>query len=130
MPTMRLPSRRTILIVAAVALVLLSACAAGFGPLVRAKVQAEATRRHAHVTVGSVRPGLFAVHLKGVHAAPDDIEGVTVEADDVEVDLSIGMKPKSVTVRGGTVHLTGNVGELRDRFARLRARDATSSLAC
>ncbi len=126
MPTMRLPSRRTILIVAAVALVILGACAVGFGPLVRAKVQAEATRRHAHVTVGSVRPGLFAVHLKGVHATPDDIEGVTLDADDVEVDLSVGLKPKAVTVRGGTVHLAGNIGELRDRFARLRARDASS----
>ncbi len=126
MPTMRLPSRRTILIVAAVAFVILGACALGFGPLVRAKVQAEAVRRHAHVTVASVRPGLFAVHLKGVHAIPDDIEGVTLDADDVLVELSIRMKPKAVTVRGGTVQLTGNVGELRDRFARLRARDASS----
>lgn len=53
--------RRRWLIGAGVAAGVLACGTLAFGPIARSRIEREAERRHLDVTVGSVRPGFFAV---------------------------------------------------------------------
>jgi hypothetical protein len=102
----------------------------GFGPYARHRAQAEAERRGLELRVDGVSPGWFAVELHGVHLAPEGVEGLEVSLDVVQVDLSVGMHVRSVTVHGGAVELTGPPDEVVDRLAAWRDRhraEGTSS---
>ena len=70
-----------------VAAVLLVVGLLAFGPIVRSRIAKEGERRRLDVTVGSVRPGFFAVNLKDVHVKLQGVSGVEVRIDDVHVDL-------------------------------------------
>src|SRR6185312_5851718 len=52
-----------------------------FGPIVRSRIAKEAARRRVDVTVGSVRPGFFAVNLKDVHVRLQNVQGVEVRVE-------------------------------------------------
>src|SRR5690348_4818967 len=73
---------------AGVVLTLIIAGLIAFGPIVRSRVAKEADRRRADVTIGSVRPGFFAVNLEDVHVRLRGVSGVEVKIDKVHVDLT------------------------------------------
>src|SRR4051812_10192542 len=81
-------------------LVLLIAGFAAFGPMVRSRVAKEGARRRLEVTVGSVRPGFFAVGLKDVHVKLQGVPGIEVRLDEVRVDLSAGLSVRDVAGHG------------------------------
>jgi hypothetical protein len=89
-----------------------------FGPIVRSKVAKEGQRRRLDVTIGSVRPGFFAVNLKDVHVRLQGVEGLEVRVDDVHVDLSAGLSVREVAAHGGEIRVEG---EPEDVVERLRA---------
>jgi Transglycosylase len=113
-------SRRSVLIAAGVALGLLLICAASFGPIVRSRIAKEASRRHLHVEVTSVRPGFFAVSLHGVDVTADGIDGVRLHLDDVRVLLSAGLKPKEIELRGGGVQIDGEPENILEQVRAFR----------
>ena len=88
------------------------------GPLVRARVAKEAARRRVDVTVGSVRPGFFAVSLKDVHVHLLNAPGMEVRFDEVHVDLSAGLSVREVAAHGGEIRIEG---EPEDVVERLKA---------
>ena len=97
---------------------LLLAVGLGFGPYVRGRVAREAERRGLVVTVGSVRPGWFAVSLHDVTVAPEGVDGASA---------TLG----TVSVSSGEVHATGVALSLADdvlpRLAEWRERHASKS---
>lgn len=101
--------------VAGVLFVLLVALIA-FVPIVRSKVAKEAAKRHLEVTVGSVRPGFFAVRLNDVRVKPQGVSGVEVQIDQVKVDLTAGLSLAEVAAHGGTISLEGEPEELAQRL--------------
>ncbi len=107
----------------AVLLVLLVAVFA-FGPIVRSRVAKEGERRRVDVTVGTVRPGFFAVALKDVRVRLKGVEGLEVRLDEVKVDLSAGFSVRAVAAHGGEVRIEG---EPEDVVERLRAYQKNGS---
>jgi hypothetical protein len=87
-----------------------------FGPIVRSKVAKEGLRRRLDVTVGSVRPGFFAVTMKDVHVRLQGVEGVDVRVDDVHVDLSVGLSVREVSAHGGEIRIDGEPEEVIERL--------------
>lgn len=87
-----------------------------FVPVVRSKVAKEAARRHLEVTVGSVRPGFFAVRLNDVRVKPEGVPGVDVHIEQVKVDLSAGLSLREVSAHGGEIKLEGEPEELAQRL--------------
>lgn len=94
------------------------------GPLVRARVKAEAERRKLDVVVGSVRPGLFAVSLHDVRIRPRTLDGISAQIDEVRVVFGGWLSVQEVRGRGGFVFVEGDV----DDVVR-RVRDFRGSLA-
>jgi hypothetical protein len=115
--------RRRVLVLAGVLLALVLGMVA-FGPLVRSRIVAEAARRHLSVSVGSVRPGWFAVRLDDVTVRPEGVEGVSGHLEKVRVSLSAGLRPRGVDVHGGEITLAGEAAELRQRLRDWRGSDA------
>ena len=111
-------SRPRVLGVAGAFVVLLVVGLLAFGPIVRSRVTAEGARRRLDVTVGSVRPGFFAVNLKDVHVKLQGVSGVEVRIDDVHVDLTAGLSVREVSAHGGEIRVEG---EPEDVVERLRA---------
>lgn len=89
-----------------------------FGPIVRSRVAKEGERRRLDVTIGSVRPGFFAVGLKDVHVRLQGVAGVEVRLDEVRVDLSAGLSVREVAAHGGEIRIEG---EPEDVVERVRA---------
>ena len=89
-----------------------------FGPIVRSRIAKEAERRRVDVTVGSVRPGFFAIGLKDVHVRLQGVSGVEVRVDEVRVDLSGSLSVREVAAHGGEIRIEG---EPEDVIERLRA---------
>lgn len=98
-----------------------------FVPIVRSKVAKEAAKRHLDVTVGSVRPGFFAVRLNDVHVKPQGVPGVEVQIDQVKVDLTAGLSLAEVAARGGTISLEGEPEELAQRLKDFQKSSTSSS---
>src|SRR4051812_17229108 len=86
---------------AGVVLTLVVAGLVAFGPIVRSRVAKEADRRRADVTIGSVRPGFFAVNLEDVHVRLRGVSGVELKIDKVHVDLTAGFSVHEVAAHGG-----------------------------
>jgi hypothetical protein len=101
---------------AAVAVLSLASC----GPLVRARVAAEASRRHLRVEVGGVRPGWFAVRLSDVKVEPLGISSMRAHVDAVRVGVGVLLRVQEVEVRGAEVVLTGSAETLRDDWRKWR----------
>src|SRR4051812_7755010 len=100
------------------ALLLLVIGLLAFGPIVRSRIAKEGERRRLDVTVGSVRPGFFAVKLGDVHVKLQGVSGIDVRIDEVHVDLSAGFSVRDVAAHGGEIHIEG---EPEDVIERLRA---------
>jgi hypothetical protein len=96
------------------------ALALSIGPLVRARVAAEAARHHLEVRVGGVRPGWFAVRLLDVDVHAPAVDAAQVHLDEVRVRLSAGLHVDSVEIHGGEVALTGDAVRLRQEWAAWR----------
>lgn len=117
----RLP--RALLIAGGVTLALLIGALLAVGPIVRARVAKEATRRHLEITVGSVRPGFFTVTLGDVHLKPEGVAGIDVHLDKTKVDVTAG----DIDIDGGIITVNGEPEELSDRLKEWRAKSASSS---
>ncbi len=113
----RIP-RAWLLATAGVLGVLLVAGLAAFGPIVRSRIAKEGARRRLDVTVGSVRPGFFAIALKDVHVRLVGVSGVEVRLDNVRIDLTAGLSVREVAAHGGEIKVDG---EPEDLLERLRA---------
>lgn len=87
-----------------------------FGPIVRSRVAKEADRRRLDVTIGSVRPGFFAVHMRDVHVRPRGVAGVDVKLDVVHVDLTAGLSVREVAAHGGEIKIDGEPEDLVERL--------------
>lgn len=101
--------------------------AAAFGPIVRARVGSEAAKRRLEVSVGSIRPGFFAIRLKDVQVRLAGVEGLEVRLDDVHVGISAGLGLREITARGGDIHVEGEPEELVDRLRAFRKEGPTAS---
>lgn len=102
------------------ALLLLLIGLIAFVPIVRSKVAKEAARRHLDVTVGSVRPGFFAVRLNDVVVKPEGVQGISVRIEQVKVDLTAGFSLREVSAHGGEIKLEGEPEELAKRIEDFR----------
>ncbi len=91
-----------------------------FGPLVRSKVAKEAARRHLDVTIGSVRPGFFAVSLGDVRVKMQGVQGVEARIETVRVELSAGLSVREVIARGGVVDVDGDPDDVVQRVREFR----------
>lgn len=131
-PPKRRPRRipRAWLLGSAVGLfVLVVAVLAAFGPLVRSRIAKEAARRRFEVTVGAVRPGFFAVHLKDVQVRLQGVPGVQVHLDEVQVDLTAGLSVREVAGHGGEIRLEGEPEELVERLRAFQKEGKASGAA-
>jgi len=115
---------RKLIAVGAPTLVALIA-ALSFGPLVRAEVSAEASRRHVRVQVGSVRPEWFGVRLIDVGVQLDGVDGVRVHVDDARIGLTAGLHVGRIDLRGGRVWLRGTAERIRDDLKAWRGDRAS-----
>jgi hypothetical protein len=106
-------SRRPLIWAGAIAAAMTTA-GATFGPIVRARVAKEAVRRHLEATVGSVRPGWFAVRLLNVQIQPQGISSMRAHLDEVRVGLNALFQVRGVELRGGELLLNGSPESLRE----------------
>ena len=111
-------SRPRLLVGAGVFVVLVVVGLFAFGPLVRSRIAKEGERRRLDVTVGSVRPGFFALNLRDVRVKLQGVSGVEVRIEEVHVDLTAGFSVNEVTAHGGEIRVDG---EPEDVVERLRA---------
>ena len=109
-------TRKWLLGAAGVTLVLVVAGLLAFGPLVRSRVAKEGDRRRVDVTIGSVRPGFFAVGLKDVHVRLRGVDGIEVRLDDVRINLTAGLSVKEVAAHGGELKVDGEPEDVVDRL--------------
>ena len=115
-PVRRGAARKWLAGAAGVTLVLVVAGLLAFGPLVRSRVAKEGDRRRVDVTIGSVRPGFFAVGLKDVHVRLRGVDGVEVRLDDVRIDLSAGFSVREVAAHGGELKIDGEPEDVVERL--------------
>jgi hypothetical protein len=99
--------------------------ALAFGPLVRAEVSAEASRRHLHVQVGSVRPAWFGVRLLDVGVHLDGVDSIRVHLDEARIAWTFGLHIERVDVKGGQVTLRGTSERIRDDLKGWRGERAS-----
>jgi hypothetical protein len=120
---------RSRLLKAGVALTLAATLGASlsFGPIVRSKVAQVAKQRHLHIEVAAVRPRWFGARLKDVRITIDDVPELTYRADEIEVELTKGLHPEWVRLRGGVIEASGDAVELQERLSRLRTKSAEDS---
>jgi hypothetical protein len=94
---------------------LLAACVlvAALGALVRARVASEAAKHKLEVTVGAVRPGMFAIRLLDVEIHPDRVESVTARIGELRIEP---LTHERIVAKGVSLDLVGRPQELRDCF--------------
>ena len=97
------------------------------GSLIRAEVAAAAAHQRLEVSVGSVRPGWFAVVLHDVTLRPNGVSGATANIEEVRVGLSAGLRVQRIELRGGRISLTGKADALRDDIDRWLSGRGTAS---
>ncbi len=104
---------------------------AAFGPLVRSRIASEGDRRGLDITVGSVRPGIFAVRLRDVGVRLRGVRGIEVKLDEVQVALSGSLSVSRVAGAGGRVFVEGEPEEILERLRAFRreARASSSSVS-
>ena len=61
-------------------------------------------------------PRWFALHLEQVQTRLDDDPALSFDADVVDIDLSLGLKPRAVTFRGGLLRASGTLEALKSRL--------------
>ena len=98
-----------------------------FGPIVRSRIAKEGERRRLDVTVGSVRPGFFAVSLRDVHVKLQGVSGVEVRIDDVRVDLTAGFAVREVSAHGGEIRVEGEPEDVVERLRAFQTAGSTPS---
>jgi Transglycosylase len=108
------------------ALLLLVVVLVAFGPIVRSRVAKEAARRRVEVTIGSVRPGFFSVHLTDVHVRLQNVQGIDVHLDDVQVALSASLAVRDVRAHGGEIHVEGEPEDVVERLRAFQREGKTS----
>ncbi len=82
----------TVVVVAVTAIVL--------GPIVRSRVEKEATRRGLAVGVGHVRVGWFGVKLSDVAVVPEGTKGIHAHVDTVRVGLGLALGVDRLALEG------------------------------
>ncbi len=107
--------------------VLLVVALLAFGPIVRSRIAREGERRRLDVTVGSVRPGFFAVSLRDVHVKLQGVSGVEVRIDDARVDLTAGLSVREVSAHGGEIRVEGEPEDVVERLRAFQKAGATQS---
>ncbi len=105
---------------AAGALAVIAMCAVGVGARVRARVGAEAARRHVAIDVGRVRLGWFEVRLENVRIAPAGVRSVEARFDEVRVELSAFLAPQRVAASGGLVAVAGAADDVGEQLRAWR----------
>ena len=116
---LRLDRRRPI-VVAGALLGAIAIAVAIYGPVVRAVVHREASRRHVDVSIGSVRPGWFAVRLLDVSAQPQGMSSIRAHVDEVRVGLGILFQVRRLGAHGVQLALTGSPESLREDWHKWR----------
>jgi hypothetical protein len=116
----RRPSRRQLVVAGGLVLAAL-VCACAFGPVVRAQVAQEATRRHLEVEVRAVRPAWFAVRLVGVTVRPEGVDALGAKLDEVRVSLTGSLRVEQIELRGGEINVHGDLEHVREELQRWRA---------
>jgi hypothetical protein len=91
-----------------------------FGPIVRARVAKEAEKRRLEVTVGSVRPGFFAVSLGDVRVKMQGVPGIEARMETVRIELTAGLSLKEVSARGGNIEVDGDPEDVLQRVRDFR----------
>jgi hypothetical protein len=119
---MRVPFSRRKLLAGAGLLAVALGLLLGFGPVVRARVGAEARRRQLDVTIGAVRPGWFAVRLVDVAVRAPSMAMAQVHVNEVRVRLSVGLHVEAIEIHGGDVTLKGEPAEVRREWANWRGQ--------
>ncbi|HSO36270.1 MAG TPA: biosynthetic peptidoglycan transglycosylase, partial [Labilithrix sp.] len=127
-PRRRLP-RAWLLGAAGTVVLLLVIGLAAFGPIVRSKIAKEGARRRLDVTVGSVRPGFFAVGLKDVHVRLQNVPGIEVRLDEVRVDLTAGLSVREVAGHGGEIRIDGEPETIVERLRAFQKEGKTAAPA-
>jgi hypothetical protein len=100
--------RKRAAIGAASSLALLLVAAFSFGPLVRSRVDKEATRRGVTVSVGRVRPGWFAIELGDVTVEPEGTKGVHAKFSAVTIDVGVTGAVKGIRASDAKLELEGD----------------------
>ena len=100
-----------------------------FGPIVRSRIAKEGARRRVDVTVGSVRPGFFAVNLKDVQIHLQNVQGVEVRIEKVHVDLTAGLSLREVAAHGGEIRIEGEPEEVLERLKAFHKEGKTGTPA-
>ncbi|HXX65789.1 MAG TPA: biosynthetic peptidoglycan transglycosylase [Polyangiaceae bacterium] len=107
------------LLVVAVAVALAIALAL-FPGIVRARVIAAARRRHIHLRVGSAHLEPWGVRLRRLVAGLDDVEGVELQASELDVHLAWSLRLERVALTDAEISLTGSESALSDRLTAWR----------
>lgn len=94
----------------------------GFGPVVRAKAAAQASRRGLSLEIDSVRPGMGRVWLRNVELRLPEVPALEVRLDSVEVHVTGGLGVREVRAHGGVVRVRGTPEEVREQLARWREK--------
>jgi hypothetical protein len=100
-------------------LVVIATCALAFGPWVRSKVEAAASRLGAEVEVESVAPRSDGLHLRGIRLAHPDAPSIKVQLHEIVVGWS---EPHDVRVVSGTVAIDGSPEVVLAEVERVRER--------
>lgn len=98
---------------------------AAFYPLVRSRIEAEASRRRFVISVGTIRPGFFSVSLGDVRLGLEGVAGVAAHFDNVRVDVTPFFSVRQIVSRGGEIQLEGEPEDLISRVRNFRAQGQT-----
>ena len=92
-----------------------------FGPVVRARVRAEAVKRGFAAEVGAVWPCGWCVELSNLRLRPSGAASPTVTLAEVRIGLRWNLSLESVAATGGRVAIDGSPAELKAQFEAWRA---------
>ena len=98
-----------------------------FGPIVRSRIAKEGERRRLEVTVGSVRPGFFAIGLKDVRVKLQGVSGLEVRLDEVRVDLTAGLSVSELAAHGGEIRVEGQPEDVVEQVRAFQKRGPAPS---
>jgi hypothetical protein len=113
--------------VVAAAVIVSGVGAASFGPVVRARVAAQARARGIEVKVGQVRPAFGRIWLRDVQVALQDVPSIALTVDHVEVVLGPTLGVREVAAHGGTIRLEGPPGNVAEQIRAWREKQRSGS---
>ncbi len=120
-------SKRAGVIAAASAALLLLVAALSFGPIVRSKMKSRAEHRGLVVEAGRVSPGWFAVTVHDVRVSLEGTDAVAIELPEARVELSLWLRPESLTSHSSHLVMHGSEDELASAIRAWRDRHPPSS---